>query len=82
MHQAGVVINFGWGPLFWLSVCVLQVDKGWVFNFPLLLIMFGIILSMNLELGILSALCSLQSQQNILRSWTPAQVTGFHVSTH
>lgn len=28
MHQAGVVINFGWGPPFWLSVCVLLEGRG------------------------------------------------------
>lgn len=82
MHQAGVIIKFGWGPLFLLSVSVSLVGKGWVFDFPFLLIMFGIILSMNLQLGILCALHSLQSQQKISHSWTPVQVTGFHVSAH
>lgn len=33
MHQAGVVINSGWGPLLWLSVCVSLVGKGWVSDF-------------------------------------------------
>lgn len=80
MHQAGVVINFGWGPLLWLSEHFL-VGKGWVFNSPFLLIMSGHY-PVNLQLVILSALHSLQSQEKILNSWTAVQVTGFHVNTH
>lgn len=72
-----------WDNKFWVGtlVLVLLVGKGCIFNPPFLLIMSCHYL-MNLQLVILPALHSLQSQQKILNSWTPVQVTGFHASVH